>query len=263
MSPRQTLGALLLLHGACGMLTIPANATRVIINIGSHTTPVLPPSDGTTIVLAFEPVVGCRIKPRPRLYIINAAVAAEASLSTMGVYNTGKSSSLSAAVKSMPFARAEAPSIIVPVLSIQTVLASVPAAAQIWLLKTDMQGWDCATLVGAGPVLRRVHYVRAEAFLANTHSYEGPQNDFCLNLLPSMLRLGFEFLHMHGNSGARGAVNGGKGVVGLDAAHAYCALHASDEPRPGLLEGDAYFRRAGTTLPPPGGGEWPSKARGL
>jgi len=245
------------------MIALPANTSRVILNIGSHVTPIRPPDDGSTIVIAFEPVVGCRIKPRPRLYVVHAAVAADTSLSTMGVYHANQgSSSLSPAYGSMDFAHQVQPSIIVPVLPMRTVIASIPVESEIWLLKTDMQGWDYAALVGAGELLRRVHYIRSECWLANTRPYNGPENDFCLHVLPYLTSQGFELVHMHGNSKARAFVNNWKGVTGMRDALAFCETTKDRPARAGLLEADAYFKRSGARLPPPTGSDWPFPASG-
>lgn len=240
-------------------LSLPANTTRVLLNIGSHITPLRPPKDDlSTIVIAFEPVVGCRIRARERLYVVHAAVASSTSFSTMGVYHDNQgSSSLSAPAKSFDWSKKAQPAVIVPVIAMRTVLESIPAGVEIWFMKTDMQGHDFDALVGGGHLLRRVHYLRAECSLNNVRSYTGPPNDFCLNLFPYLTSHGFEFVHMHGNAQARRAVNNWKGVTGHQAALDYCAQHKGDPPRAGMSEGDAFFQRAGARLPPPTSIEWP------
>ena len=59
------------------------------------------------------------------------------------------------------------PPLVVPVVRMSAVLSSVPSRIDIWLLKTDMQGYDAKALTDGGPLLRRVHYVAAEVVAAS------------------------------------------------------------------------------------------------
>lgn len=156
---------------------------------------------------------------------------------------------------------------------------------------------DATTLRAGGELLQRVQYVTAEIYLLGIATYNGARNDYCTDLLPVMMRLGFEpvglkansgvwpheiealrdphipapkTLGPHGHSGktlfhARSAGNG------TEAALAYCTREAAmmrepppnshdlpraprsqgEPPAKGLREADAYFRRIGTTMPPP------------
>lgn len=241
-----------------GVIALPVNVTRVFLNIGSHIDPMPPPrNEMNTVTIAFEPIVGCRIKPRDWLYVIHAAVEADTSIATMGVYNAAQeSSSLSAPAMDFKFTQRAQRSVLVPVISMRTVLSSIPYEVDIWFMKTDMQGHDYNTMVAAGELLGRVHYIRVESWIKNMYSYKGVRNDFCRDLFPYMRTHGFELVHMHGNSGARSAVNDGRGVVGQAAALAWCELHKDAPVQAGLLEADAYFKRVGTQLPPPLGRDW-------
>ena len=89
MSTKVFFAVFLACSCARATLTFPEKTQKVIINVGSSLDPAVPVvNDGTTIVIAVEPIVGCRIPPLPYLQVIHAAVAAKPSLTTMQVYNT-------------------------------------------------------------------------------------------------------------------------------------------------------------------------------
>mmetsp|Transcript_37251 Transcript_37251/g.92726 ORF Transcript_37251/g.92726 Transcript_37251/m.92726 type:complete len:145 (+) Transcript_37251:187-621(+) len=140
----------------------------------------------------------------------------------------------------------------------RTVLSSIPVKTDIHFMKTDMQGTDFSALSSAGTLLQRVHYLRVECWIKNIYTYVGVNNDFCRHLFPYMTSIGFELLHMHGNSKARKEVNNYAGVRGHAAAVEYCEREKAEKQRVGTFEADAYFRRAGTRLEPPEGRDWPS-----
>lgn len=234
-----------------GVLHLPGNTSRVIMNIGSNIDPVLPPHDDPlTIAIAFEPVVGCLIKKHPRLYVVPAAVSAKGAWATMGVYNShGLSSSLSAPstkkARYMKLLRRAQPEVLfVPVLSMVQVLEGIPPEVEIWFIKTDMQGHDFEALAGGGELLKRVHYLRVEAWAENVYSYEGAHNDFCNDHFPYFTALGFEFVELTGYWKHHR-------FKGHDAAAAFCALHKDDKAHHGIRDVDAFWRRKGTTMPPP------------
>jgi hypothetical protein len=249
---------LLLLEPVLGLIALPGNVSRVFLNIGSHLDPMAAPPDLSTVVVAFEPIVGCQIQPRERLYVLHAAVAETDSVATMGVYHRNQgSSSLSAPAKRFGFASLKQQPALVPVLSMRTVLSSFPSHVALWFMKTDMQGYDFAALKAGGELLARVHYIRTECWLMNRQSYSGVQNDFCADLFPYLTAHGFRFVHMHGNSRMRRYVNEGRGLWGHEAALAYCEAHRADPRRADIAEADAYFVREGTPLPYPTGPDWP------
>ena len=49
-----------------GLLELPPSIERLIINVGSNDDPLLSP-DNQTGAIAFEPIVGCKIKPSPKI----------------------------------------------------------------------------------------------------------------------------------------------------------------------------------------------------
>ena len=155
-------------------LTVPPGTKNVLLNVGSNLQPVRPPPDDpTTIVVAFEPIVGCRITPSPRLFVVHAAVAANDTLSTMTVLNKdGLSSSMSTPVYKgdVPpnYYQNDGTMSIVPVLSLKTVIQSFIQSPvgplNLWFLKTDMQGFDFTALVGGGDLLKHVQYIKTEVW---------------------------------------------------------------------------------------------------
>ena len=127
-------------------LDLPATARFAFLNIGSNKDPVTPPANATdTVAIAFEPLVHHLIPPAPRLFVVPAAVSDESGLTAMRLYdkNGGQSSSLAAGneglggyVDMSNFERR-----IVPVVTMQSVLSSIPSSIELWFLKTDMQGY--------------------------------------------------------------------------------------------------------------------------
>ena len=168
---------------------LPPSARSVLLNIGSFTTPLLPPEDNETVVaVALEPVVASQITPAPRLFVVPAAVSDASGLAMMGVFNLkGESSSLSKPAQRRPWnvgSKLHEPRL-VPVLRMRDVLHSIPSDLLIWFLKTDMQGHDFKAVASAGQQLAaRVPYIMSEVYLENMHSYSGTRNDYCTDWLP-------------------------------------------------------------------------------
>jgi len=125
-------------------LALPVTVLYIFINIGSNLDPTLP-SSAEVASVAFEPVVGCRIPHHERLYVVHAAVSDMEGLSSMAIYNkAGKSSTLGTpAVQGRAWSDQSShgmkPQILVPVVSMASVLAAMPPDKTIWFLKTDMQ----------------------------------------------------------------------------------------------------------------------------
>mgnify|MGYP004230995021 FL=1 len=68
-----------------------------------------------------------------------------------GRYGSKASSSLSTPNERMRLnVGRDDPSTIVPVASMSSVLASIPASVDLWFLKTDMQGEDARTVKSSG-----------------------------------------------------------------------------------------------------------------
>ena len=192
---------------------MPAGTRSLVVNIGSHIDPLLPPEDDLTVsTIAFEPVVHASIQRVERLHVVPAAVGTMDGLTTMHVYNHGASSSLSRAkdsvlqklrhVEKFNSAAVKASgaglpaALLVPLISFRRVLDELPSELPVWLLKTDMQGHDFRTVSSVGELLRRrVHYVHCEVYNNGSRAryYEDtPSNEFCTDWVPHMEALGYE-----------------------------------------------------------------------
>ena len=146
---------------------LPANVHFVYVNIGAHTSPLMaPPADGSKnesntsfASIAFEPIVPHLIKPRDGLWTIPAAVSDTTGIALMNKYSdSGVSSSLSES-STVAFGRQckmNKCKRMVPVVSVDSVLSSIPERLLFWYLKTDMQGHDFRALSSTGTRLRRV-----------------------------------------------------------------------------------------------------------
>ena len=137
------------------LIDLPATATYVLLNIGANVDPVLPPADNASVVVvAFEPMVPEKIPPHERLFVVPAAVAEEAGLSTMRPSASGGTASSLATLADMRInkllsrsadAAALPPPRIVPIVPMRAVLDSLREDLMLWYLKTDMQVRDACT----------------------------------------------------------------------------------------------------------------------
>ena len=134
---------LLLLSLAKADLVFDPSVERVIVNVGSNTQPSLS-HDPQTVAIAVEPMVGCRIREQRNLHVLHAAVAANNTLAFMQWYNKfGESSSLGTATEKAEYTtRYRGKRKIVNVISLTTLVESIPLTVKLWYLKTDMQGFD-------------------------------------------------------------------------------------------------------------------------
>ena len=167
------------------------------MNVGSNTQPSLS-HDPQTVAIAVEPMVGCRIREQRNLHVLHAAVAANNTLAFMQWYNKfGESSSLGTATEKAEYTtRYRGKRKIVNVISLTTLVESIPLTVKLWYLKTDMQGFDFDALRSAADVLRsgRAQYVMSEVWWDRYQSYAGQNNDFCLHQYPLMRALGYELV---------------------------------------------------------------------
>lgn len=185
------------------LIELPAGTSKVIINIGSNLDPILPRSwENNTHSIAIEPVVGDLILSHPQLSVVKAAVDSSSGLATMHVYNDyGVSSSFSKA-SSRQFWNSDperdGKSIIVPVISFQELLDSIPSNIEIAFIKTDMQGSDFRAVSSVGAYLRKrgVKRLKTEVYLDNVRTYENSENDFCLHWIPYMTSIGYRLFQL-------------------------------------------------------------------
>ena len=180
----------------------PAGTKYLFMNIGTNLEPVLPPQRNKSIAaVGFEPIVHGKVRQHEGLFMIPAAVSDYSGVAMMNIWNKdGASSSLSQLTS-------ESQSVIlrerkgslpvmmsVPVISMTSVMQSVPDELTIWFLKTDMQGHDFAALSSCGALLRRIDWIMAEVY---THSnlseatYVSASNRYCEDFVPHMASIGF------------------------------------------------------------------------
>ena len=150
---------------------------------------------------------------------------------------------------------------IVNVISLTTLVESIPLTVKLWYLKTDMQGFDFDALRSAADILRsgRAQYVMSEVWWDRYQSYAGQNNDFCLHQYPLMRALGYELVDVE-NGYQSNKYHGIERLKTLDTKQIrshdeilkMCALQTDAPEKTGKCnEGDAYWKHASATLPPP------------
>ena len=155
-------------------------------HVGSHTDPPFPP-DAETAVLAVEPVLltAAAIPKHANVYVITAAISDTPSFQMFNVFNAGVSSSLSEPTDPKMYWAQEGersnaktlvaqkmspdtvypPFVIVPVLTLEHLLAAIPEDISVEWVKTDMQGFDLRAARSASAAsLRRVKKYQAELY---------------------------------------------------------------------------------------------------
>ncbi|KAI2505335.1 hypothetical protein MHU86_9135 [Fragilaria crotonensis] len=185
-------------------MELPGNISEVFLNIGSNLDPILPPVDSGDkgLTIAFEPIVGCKIKPHKQLMVVQAAVDATAGLSSMFVFNQdGLSSSLSKPAYQDFWnsdSNRDGHIQIVPIITLRQILHAIPLHIAIPYIKTDMQGHDFVAIAAAGESLfkRNVDYLYTEVYVNNLSSYKGVNNDFCTTWWPHMQRVGYDLVFL-------------------------------------------------------------------
>ena len=220
-------------------LNLPPATKKVVLNIGTNVDPILPQKrDGPcALTIAFEPIVPEQIPKHPQIMVVPAAVSDRSSLSTMYVYNKNAvSSSLSQANQKSWWNENPGEPRIVPVVTLQEVLRSIPNDVEITMLDTDMQGYDFQTVASAIAEIRArpIRYLKTETHLNNVeYGYQGTDNDLCRQWLPMMSQAGYQLV---GNEvgGQRNAV---PGYTSTAEAEESCR---TGKPAP-YMELDAYW----------------------
>jgi len=199
-------------HVTVPLLDLPG-VTSVVLNIGSNIDPVMPKeSTGPCAIgIAFEPIVPHLIRTHPQIYVVPAAVVAVSggSLVSMYTYNqNGVSSSLSKASTTDQFwnnnkNRGDGKSKLVPSLTLETILQSIPVHIDIPYIKTDMQGYDFAAVrAGRTALLERgIKNIETETVWNDSYQYEDVYNDLCRDWLPYMTELGYIYDFRRENEG--------------------------------------------------------------
>lgn len=185
---------------------------RLMINVGPNTSPLTPPKDKSVGVLVVEPntAIASYLKTKmqasypKQFFIVNSALSNSpiaGSFANFYFYNkNGLSSSLSQAIRPTWNSQKDYDSSfrssgidIVPVLSLGTLLNSIPHNISISLLKTDTQGHDFAVVQSASTEqLKRIEKIVSETYLADHRdTYETVENDLEKDWIPFMQSIGF------------------------------------------------------------------------
>ena len=168
----------------------------------------------------------------------------------MNVYNNGAESSSLAKPSASQYwntntGRGDGRTIIVPVITLSSLISAVPNTTQISLLKTDMQGLDFVAIKEAGSTLKqRVRHIMTEVWMNDHYTYHA-NNDLCRDFLPFMTELGYE-LAADIKFDSRSVTHSRT----PDQIRTQCEKQLRDTPvRPGVKEGaglderDAYWVR--------------------
>lgn len=165
-----------------GVIKLPQDVTRLVINIGSSVDPPVPTLPGQATI-AFEPLIAAanQIPSHPRVFVVCAAVSnyygmatfqkdttRKGDSSSLGSVNGGKYSWLIAGMTP----------IIVPVVPLAAVLDSFAPTVTLDFLKTDMQGFDFVAVGSIGERIRRFETVEAEVYRRGWRTYAENANSF-------------------------------------------------------------------------------------
>lgn len=179
-----------------------------------------------------------------QLSVIYAAVSDKSGVASMTRNNfNGLSSSLGKVAKedfwNTDKDRGDGQRIIVPVITLTSLLHAIPSSVKVSLLKTDMQGFDFTAIQAAGSALKdKVSHIINEVWFDDVYSYD-VENDLCRDWLPFMTGLGYTLT----------AVDRG-GDWDAATINTRCEKQLNDNPsrptvkeRPGLVEGNVFWIR--------------------
>ena len=226
-------------------LYLPSSTKEIVINVGSNLDPIMPAYSMGPCAhsIAVEPIVGCKIMEHRQLSVINAAISDKPGVASMIKNNVqGVSSSLAQVAKedfwNTNKEGGDGKRVIVPVITLTSLLNAIPSTVQVSFLKTDMQGFDFTAIRAAGPALKdKVTHIMNEVWLDDVYSYE-VQNDLCRDWLPFMTGLGYVLTTVDGWGWEADTIN------------TRCEKQLKDHPsrptveeKPGLVEANAFWIR--------------------
>jgi len=193
-------------------MNFPIEVKKLWINIGSFVDPPIS-DDPETFTIAIEALyrTANKIAFHKRLFVITAAISDQDGFAFMHAYGKwGESSSLNAYNPKQPWSwnwtmapDDEREFVFVPMLSLRTLILSIPDRIQITLLKTDMQGQDLKSMKHAGDLLKRVHRIESEVYCNGFLTYQGVENDFTDNK-KFMKKLGYKLVNKPCENGYKG-----------------------------------------------------------
>ena len=231
------------------LFDLPSSVNEIIINVGSNLDPIMPAYSMRPCAhsVAIEPIVGCHIQEHRQLTVIHAAVSDRPGVASMIQNNQhGVSSSLAIPAKedfwNTNKEQGDGKRIMVPVITLSSVLNAIPSRVNIPFIKTDMQGFDFVAIKAAGPVLKeRVAHIVNEVWFDDVYTYEA-ENDFCRDWFPFMTELGYILTKIEGWGGSAGE------PPDPDVIASLCQEQLNRFPerptvkeRPGLAEGNAWW----------------------
>lgn len=125
-----------------------------------------------------------------------------------------------------------------PVITLSSLLLSIPETTRVAFVMTDMQGFDFTAVKAAGSVLKdRVTHILNEVWDNDVYTYHA-NNDLCRDWLPFMTDLGYTLVKTTRENSD------------MEKVKARCKKQLKDNPqRPlvsesaGLQENDAYWVR--------------------
>ncbi len=181
------------------LLDLPLSVKDVAINVGSNIDPIMLADKKygpCAHNIAVEPIVGNKIPVHRQLSVLPAAVSSKPGVMSMRIYNThGFSSSLAKPAKTdfwnSKESRGDGRLAIVPVITLSSLLNSIPKRINVAFLMTDIQGYDFMAIKEAGNTLKeRVTHIMTEVWYNDIYTYSGVHNDLCRDWLPMMTELG-------------------------------------------------------------------------
>lgn len=161
-----------------GYFRFPPAVKKVVIDVGAHilrfSRPYLRKAADTGVV-AIEPLreSWARWPDNRRLVGVPAAISPERGTISFNVNSNPVTSSVLGTAEgglSAPTVEIRR----VPSLRLEDVLRRVPPGLDVFLLKTDVQGFDLAVLMSGGDALRRVSEVVTEIDLSSSYVGGGP-----------------------------------------------------------------------------------------
>lgn len=181
------------------LLELPLSVKEVAINIGSNIDPIVLADKKygpCAHNIAVEPIVANKIPFHRQLSVLPAAVSSQPGVMSMRIYNSnGVSSSLAKPAKTdfwnSKESRGDGKLAIVPVITLSSLLNSIPKRINVAFLMTDMQGYDFMAIKEAKNTLKdRVSHMMNEVWYDDVYTYSGVHNDLCRDWLPLMTELG-------------------------------------------------------------------------
>jgi FkbM family methyltransferase len=227
------------------LLDLPSSTKEIVINVGSNLDPIMPAYTMGPCAhsIAVEPIVGCQIMEHRQLSVIHAAVSGRPGVAYMTKNNfDGQSSSLAKVARedfwNTDKERGDGKRIIVPVITLTSLLHAIPSTVKVSVLKTDMQGFDFTAIRAAGSALKdKVSHIINEVWLNDVYSYD-VENDLCRDWLPFMTGLGYTLTTVDAWGGDADTIN------------TRCEKQLKDHPsrptvkeKPGLDEANAFWIR--------------------